>query len=60
MGGGKPLEENKPRVRVTLYLDADQKKMLKTLSKKTRVVWSEYVREGVDMVLKKYKKHLKR
>ena len=44
-----------PRVRVNMYLDADQKAALDKLTEQTRVPWAEYVREGVGMVLAKYR-----
>ena len=50
----------KPRIRTNIYLDADQKEALERLSESTRVKVAEYVREGVDLVLERYKKHLQR
>ncbi len=47
------------RTRVNVYLDPEQKAALERLTEATRVPWSEYVREGVDWVLAKYKKPLK-
>lgn len=38
---------------MTVYLDADVLKSLRALSKETKVPMSEYVREGVDEVLRK-------
>ncbi len=38
-----------------LYLDPSQKAALKDLSKRTRVPMAVYLREGVDMLLAKYK-----
>ena len=46
-------------IRITRYIREDQKKDLERLSSKTRVDSSEYIREGIDMVLSKYKKELK-
>ncbi len=46
----------KPRVRVQVYLDADQHAALKRLRVETRVKVSDYIREGADLVLKKYHK----
>lgn len=48
-----PQRPSKPRVRVSVFLDVDQKRQLDKLSEKTRVPWSEYVREGVELVLKR-------
>ncbi len=47
------------RVKVAVYLDAEQKRRLDALSESTRVTWSAYIREGVDLVLARYKKHLR-
>jgi len=49
-----------PRIKVAIYLEAEQKRLLEILSKKTGYAWSEYIREGVDMVLKKYKRYQER
>ena len=43
----------------SIYLDIEQLERLDKLSAKTRVVKSEYIREGLDLVLKKYDKQLK-
>ena len=40
----------------TLYIETEQLRKIKLLSDKTRVPQSVYVREAVDMVLKKYEK----
>ncbi len=53
-------KKRKPRIRTNIYLDADQKEALERLSESTRVKVAEYVREGVDMVLERYKALLKR
>jgi hypothetical protein len=44
------------KVKIATYVNANQKRRLDELSAATRVPWSEYVREGVDMVLKRYNK----
>ena len=44
------------RKTVLAYLDPEQHAALKKLSEKTRVPAAAYIREAVDMVLKKYKK----
>lgn len=41
------------------YLKPEQKAALEKLSKATRVPQAEYIREGVDLVLAKYRKHMK-
>ncbi len=43
-----------PKVVRSIYLDIEQVEKLKTLSAKTRVPQAEYVREGIDFVLKKH------
>ena len=43
------------RKQVLAYLELEQHTALKKLSEKTRVPASVYIREAVDMVLKKYK-----
>ena len=47
--GGKHTKHQQP-----LYLDHDKAALLDKLSDETRVPKQEYLREGVDMVLKKY------
>ena len=44
---------------LALYLEEEQYEALKKLSKKTRVSQQEYLREGLETVLKKYKKYVK-
>ena len=43
----------------TIYVELDQIKKLKKLSEKTKVPQAEYIREGLDLVLRKYQKQLK-
>lgn len=43
-------------IQTVAYLKPKQKADLERLSKATRVTQAEYVREGVDMVLDRYKK----
>lgn len=45
-------------VRITRYIKKSQKRDLEKLASKTRIDSSEYIREGIDMVLSKYKKEL--
>jgi len=45
--------------RVNFFLDEKQLESLKALSVVTRVRMSEYIREGIEMVLAKYQKELK-
>lgn len=46
---------DEPMKKLLAYLEPKQKEALEKLSKKTRVSMNAYIREGVDMVLKKYK-----
>ncbi len=38
----------------TVYLEVDQLERLKALSGHTKVPMAEYIRQGVDLVMKKY------
>ncbi len=46
-------------IQIVAYLKPKQKTDLERLSKATRVTQAEYLREGLDMVLAKYKKELR-
>ena len=48
------------KVLSTIYLDKEQLARLNKLSEITRVPKAAYIREGIDIVLKKYEKQLKR
>jgi hypothetical protein len=48
--GGKPLRHQQ-----SIYLDHDKAALLDRLSKDTRVPKQEYLREAVDLLLKRYK-----
>ncbi len=43
------------KVFLSLYLEPEQAEALKKLSDKTRIAQQVYLREAVDMLLKKYK-----
>ena len=43
----------------SIYLEIPQLERLDKLSEKTRVPKAVYVREGIDLALKKYEKQLK-
>jgi hypothetical protein len=47
-------------IQTVAYLTPKQKSDLSKLSAETRVSQQAYLREGVDMVLAKYKRHLRR
>ncbi len=44
----------------SVYLDVDQVERLKKLSEKTRVPQAVYIREGLDLVMSKHEKNLKK
>lgn len=46
------------KISTTVYLTEEQNLALKSLNKSTRVPIAEFIREGVDLILKKYKEHL--
>jgi hypothetical protein len=50
------LSESKTQI--TTYILVSQKEKLKNLSTRTRVPISEYLREGIDLVLDKYREEL--
>lgn len=47
------------RIVVSVYLDPGQKTALDKLTNVTRVPTAAYVREAIDDLLTKYKRHLK-
>jgi len=46
--------------RVAFFAGDAQLKKLKALSAATRVKMADYIREGIDLVLQKYQKELKK
>ena len=48
------------QIAMTAYLKPEQKDALAKLSKSTDIPMQEYLREGIDMVLKKYSKRVKK
>jgi len=45
----------KERIRSTVILEKEQVEGLRKLSLSTRILMSSYIREGIDLVLDKYK-----
>lgn len=43
------------KVSTTVYITLEQNDLLKVLNQKTKVPIAEYIREGIDMALNKYK-----
>lgn len=48
------------QIHISGYIRPDQKKDLERLSKKTGLAQQELLREGLDMVIKKYGKNSRR
>lgn len=46
------------KVSTTVYITEEQQKLLKQLSERTKVPIAVYIREGIELVLKKYRKEL--
>jgi len=46
------------KISTTIYITPEQNEALKALHAKTRVAVAEYIREGIDLVLEKYKDKL--
>ena len=43
------------KISTTIYITPDQDERLKTLNERTKVPVAEYIRQGIDLVLDKYK-----
>jgi predicted DNA-binding protein len=56
----KKAEESMARTKIstTVYITEQQNERLKQLNKKTKVPVSEYIREGIDLVLEKHRDKL--
>lgn len=48
------------RKMISVFLNTKQIEDLKALSRVTRVKMADYIREGIDLVLARYKKELKK
>lgn len=46
------------KISTTIYITPEQNERLKLLNKRTKVPIAVYIREGIDMVLDKYKDEL--
>lgn len=49
-----------PKPKVTFFIDEQMLDKLKALSGITRVKQADYIREGIEMVLEKYKGELRK
>jgi predicted DNA-binding protein len=43
------------KISTTIYITPEQNERLKALNQKTKVPVAEYIRQGIDLVLDKYK-----
>ena len=50
--------KTKRKITTTIYLTEEQQTLLRELSRRSKVPIAEYIRQGVDLVLKKYSRHL--
>ena len=46
------------KISTTIYITPEQNELLKLLNQKTKVPVAEYIRQGIDLVLEKYKDQL--
>ena len=46
------------KISTTVYITPEQDQQLKLLHQKTKVPVAEYIRQGIDLVLEKYKANL--
>lgn len=46
------------KISTTIYITPEQNELLKVLNDKTKVPVSEYIRQGIDLVLEKYRDQL--
>ena len=46
------------KISTTIYITPEQNDLLKQLNVKTKVPVAEYIRQGIDLVLTKYKSQL--
>jgi predicted DNA-binding protein len=46
------------KISTTIYITPEQNERLKTLNERTKVPVAEYIRQGIDLVLDKYKGNL--
>jgi predicted DNA-binding protein len=46
------------KISTTIYITPEQNELLKILNQKTKVPVAEYIRQGIDLVLDKYRDQL--
>ena len=51
-------EMSRKKISTTVYITPEQDAALKQLNSKTKVPVAEYIRQGIELVLEKYRDHL--
>jgi predicted DNA-binding protein len=49
---------SRKKMSTTVYITPEQDERLKALHRRTKVPVAEYIRQGIDLVLEKYREHL--
>jgi hypothetical protein len=49
---------SRKKISTTVYITPEQDEALKRLHARTKVPVAEYIRQGIDLVLEKYREHL--
>jgi predicted DNA-binding protein len=49
---------SRKKISTTIYITLEQSEKLKLLNEKTKVPIAEYIRQGIDLVLERYKNQL--
>ena len=52
------MSMSRKKISTTVYITPEQDAALKQLNGKTKVPVAEYIRQGIELVLEKYKDHL--
>jgi hypothetical protein len=52
------IEMSRKKISTTVYIEPEQDELLKKLHAKTKVPVAEYIRQGITLVLEKYKDQL--
>ena len=52
------LRMGRKKISTTIYITPEQSELLKQLHEKTKVPVAEYIRQGIDLVLDKYRDQL--
>ncbi len=52
------LDVSRKKISTTVYITPEQDAQLKVLHGRTKVPVAEYIRQGIDLVLAKYKEHM--